>query len=232
MKGAEHQPEAVSILEFVKTGRLGPVGPGIDESTVRELWGEPTDSHLTRPQSLSYGPVMLFLRADHVTHCGVYLEDLDSPGPPGFIFDVPVDSVTSFRRAVDSAGLHFDRAEDETNEGEPEVVLRIKESNVLALFDANGRLSCLTGRARPWAGPSSERAPEEVIREAEKRWPRDVPDEQHIAEIMAETGGDAEEARATLDLLRGDTDVRKLIREWRNRRIVRIVRELFRWPWT
>jgi hypothetical protein len=67
-----------------------------------------------------------------------------TPGPPGFHFDVPIDSEEEFRRVVAAAGLHCNRAEDLMYEGEPEVVLRIEETGVEVVFDADGRLSSLT----------------------------------------------------------------------------------------
>jgi hypothetical protein len=55
---------------------------------------------------------------------------------------------------------------------------------------------------------------EEDIRVAEQRWPRDVPDQQHLDELMTGTDLTASEAKMILDLVRGDTDIRKIRRQW------------------
>ena len=66
------------------------------------------------------------------------------------------------------------------------------------------------------ADARSERAkkgPTEAdIRVAEQRWPRDVPDQQHVAELMAGTDLTAAEAKLILDLVRGDTTLNKMRR--------------------
>ena len=49
---------------------------------------------------------------------------------------------------------------------------------------------------------------------AEQRWPRDVPDQQHVAELMAGTNLTAAEAKLILDLARGDTTINKIKRRW------------------
>lgn len=50
------------------------------------------------------------------------------------------------------------------------------------------------------------------IRVAEQRWPRNVPDQQHVAELMAGTDLTAAEAKLILDLARGDTTINKFRR--------------------
>jgi hypothetical protein len=64
--------------------------------------------------------------------------------------------------------------------------------------------------------PRARRLTEEEKRIAEGIWPRDVPDEQHIAAFMA-NGLSAAEARMTLDLVRGDMDMDQFRRQlfWR-----------------
>jgi hypothetical protein len=139
----------VSVVQFLRTGLLGPGGHGLTEEAVRQLWGEPTDLRLTTPASRSYGPVMVFFRDGTVTHIGVYVEHLGSAGPPGFDFDVPVDSEGTFRRALLAAGLHAERADDEMHEGEPEVVLRVEGSGVLAFFNERGQLAGISNPMPP-----------------------------------------------------------------------------------
>jgi hypothetical protein len=50
------------------------------------------------------------------------------------------------------------------------------------------------------------------IRVAEQRWPRDVPDQQHVAELMGGTELTAAEAQLILDLVRGDTTINRIRR--------------------
>ena len=135
--------KTVSVTEFLRSRCLGPVSAGVSMAEVVALWGQPTEAHLSRPPAYSYGPVWLFVRDKKVTHAGVYATLSMSPGPPGFAFDVAVDSEEAFRRSISSAGLHCSRADDLMRDGEPEVVLRIEESGVEVVFDENGRLSCL-----------------------------------------------------------------------------------------
>jgi hypothetical protein len=63
------------------------------------------------------------------------------------------------------------------------------------------------------------------IRVAEQRWPRDVPDRQHVADLMAGTDLTAAEAKLILDLARGDTTINKI----RRRVFWLYVSNLFRW---
>ena len=133
----------VSALEFFRSGHLGAVAPGMTETDVRRLWGEPTSYRLTRPPSRIYGPVWLFVSSGVITHGGIYIEDLASPGPPGFVLDLPVDSEASFTAALEAAKVDYTLATDEMEEGEPEVVLRAHDSGVLAVFDKDGRLACI-----------------------------------------------------------------------------------------
>lgn len=77
-------------------------------------------------------------------------------------------------------------------------------------------------QADAWAARGN-RPSEEDIRLMEQRWPRDVPDQQHVAEIMADGGITASEAKVMLDLVRGDTTVQKL----RKRLFWRQLRSLF-----
>ena len=135
--------ETVSITEFLRSRRLGPVSAGVSTAEVVALWGQPTEAHLRRPPAYSYGPVWLFVRDEKVTHAGVYPMLSKSPGPPGFAFDVALESEEAFRRSITRAGLHCSRADDLMYDGEPEVVLRIEESGVEVVFDENGRLSSL-----------------------------------------------------------------------------------------
>ena len=59
----------------------------------------------------------------------------------------------------------------------------------------------------------AEKGPTEAdIKVAEQRWPRDVPDQQHVAELMAGTDLTAAEAKLILDLVRGDTTLKKMRR--------------------
>jgi hypothetical protein len=65
----------------------------------------------------------------------------------------------------------------------------------------------------------------EEIRLGEQMWPRDVPDEQHVAAIMAGSGASEVEAKLMLDLVRGDTDMH----EFRKQLFWQRVRRFFRW---
>jgi hypothetical protein len=78
-------------------------------------------------------------------------------------------------------------------------------------------------QADAWAARGNTPS-EEDIRLMEQRWPRDVPDQKHVAEIMADGGITASEAKVMLDLARGDTTVQKLRKQlfWQQ------VRALFR----
>ena len=134
--------ETVSVIEFLRTRRLGAVSAGISMGEVVGLWGQPSESHLSRPPACSYGPVWLFLRDGKVTHAGIYPALSSAAGPPGFQFDVPLDE-EAFRRSVVMAGLHCTHAVDLMRKGDPEVVLRIDESGVEVVFDEVGRVSCL-----------------------------------------------------------------------------------------
>lgn len=135
--------EPVSVTEFLRTRRLGPVAAGLTMAEVIALWGQPTEVHLSRPPAYSYGPVWLFVRDGKVTHAGVYPALSKALGPPGFACDVALESEEAFRRSISGAGLHCSRADELMYDGEPEVVLRIDESGIEVVFDENGRLSCL-----------------------------------------------------------------------------------------
>lgn len=137
-------PVKVSALGFLRTGKLGTVSAGMTQADVIHEWGEPTASRLTRPSSICYGPVMLFHDFHYITNLGIYPQLLDAQPPPGFVLDVPTNSRHAFLQATQQAGLHLEPAEDEMREGEPEVVLRCHESGILVVFDAAGRLSCLS----------------------------------------------------------------------------------------
>lgn len=50
------------------------------------------------------------------------------------------------------------------------------------------------------------------IKVAEQRWPRNVPDQQHVAELMAGADLTAGEAKLILDLARGDTTLNRVRR--------------------
>jgi hypothetical protein len=117
---------------------------------VAVLWGEPTEFHLSRPPGCSYGPVWIFYRliengigghTGQVTHAAIMPRELHEPGPPGFLFDLPVASESEVVSALTTLGLHVARAEDLMYPGEPEIVLRVAESGVELLFDAMGRLT-------------------------------------------------------------------------------------------
>ena len=57
----------------------------------------------------------------------------------------------------------------------------------------------------------AEKGPTEAdIKVAEQLWPRDVPDQRHVAELMAGTDLTAAEAKLILDLVRGDTTLKKV----------------------
>jgi hypothetical protein len=59
----------------------------------------------------------------------------------------------------------------------------------------------------------AEKGPTEAdIKVAEQRWPRDVPDQQHVVELMAGTDLTAAEAKLILDLVRGDATLKKIRR--------------------
>lgn len=49
-------------------------------------------------------------------------------------------------------------------------------------------------------------ASEALIADAVARWPRSVPDDVHVRQIMQETGMSEVTARLALDLARGDTE--------------------------
>jgi len=130
----------VSVMQFLRNGWLGSVGPGVPYALVHDWWGEPTQIRLTRPPSRSYGPVTIFLRDGVVTHSGIYLARRNAPGPPGFVLDVGFQSVDDFNRSIEQAGLHAEQVADDA-EDDGESLFRIRESGVLVVFDAEGRLS-------------------------------------------------------------------------------------------
>jgi hypothetical protein len=138
-----------SVLGFALTGAIGLVRPGISQDEVQRAWGAPLQLRLTRPPSLSYGPVMVFLRDRVVTHMGIYFRNLDNgdellPGSIQLAFDLDGRTlIEEFRQRIDQAGSNCELARDLMYEGEPEVVLRVRESAVTAVFDEAGRLSCL-----------------------------------------------------------------------------------------
>jgi hypothetical protein len=138
-----------SVLSFALTGAIGLVRPGISEDEIQRSWGPPSQLRLTRPPSRSYGPVMVFLRDGLVTHMGIYFRnrgngDEPLPGSNQLVYDLDGRTlIDEFRQRVDQAGSHCDLARDVMYDGEPEVVLRIQESAVTAVFDEAGRLSCL-----------------------------------------------------------------------------------------
>ena len=83
---------------------------------------------------------MLFLRGDVVTHAGVYLREQDAQVPPPFRLDIEFESIEDFYGMMDSAGLHYVQVENHMN-GDGLSVLRILESGVVVVFDAEGALS-------------------------------------------------------------------------------------------
>ncbi len=66
----------------------------------------------------------------------------------------------------------------------------------------------------------------EEIQAAENMWPRDVPDQQHLAKLMADSDLSVGDAKLILDFARGDIDRRK----FRRRLFWGHARDLFRWP--
>lgn len=157
--------QSSSAVEFLRTGCFAEVRPGTSFQRVRELWGDPTAYRLTSPPSRIYGPVWLFVSGDTVTHAGIYIDDLASPAPPGFTLDVPIESVDAFRTAVAQAGLRLEQADDEMVEGDPEVILRVPQSGVMALFNAAGRLSCIVSRPiNPDSDATEVRSPGDAAR--------------------------------------------------------------------
>ncbi|HEY7200083.1 MAG TPA: hypothetical protein VIC57_07730 [Candidatus Dormibacteraeota bacterium] len=137
--------DVVSVAEFLRTGWLGPVGPGMTEAAVRERWGEPTVWRLTRPPSRCYGPVMLVLRDGVITHAGLDMRYAGLPGPPGFVFEPELWTLDGFRGAVERVGLHLEVAVDDAREPEPMTEVRIRESGVAAVFDESGGLRFIGG---------------------------------------------------------------------------------------
>ena len=144
--------EPVTASEFVRSGILGPVRIGMLLEEMVAVWGEPTEFHLSRPPACSYGPLWIGYRLDRndadkydrrITHAAFMVRDLQKPGPPGFAFDIPVESQEAVTRALATMGLHTTRAEDQMYPGELEVVLRVAESGIELVFDEAGRLSCI-----------------------------------------------------------------------------------------
>jgi hypothetical protein len=151
-----------TVLEFAMTGFIGAVGAGMSEEDVVGVWGEPSQTRLTRPPSLSYGPIMLYLRSGVVTHIGVYLRNLESGNhntANGVQLILDLDSSTSvaeFRRQVNQRGGHCEVASELMYADEPEIVLRVLESAVVAVFDETGRLSSLSSEPAERMGESNE----------------------------------------------------------------------------
>jgi hypothetical protein len=135
--------KTVSVLEFLRTRRLGPVRAGISIEEVLAHWGTPTEEHLSRPPAISYGPVYLFVGAERVLYLAIYPWRSMGQGPPGFALDVPVTNASEFRLALTSVGLHLTQADDLAAAGESNVPLRIEESHVEVIFDDTGRVSAL-----------------------------------------------------------------------------------------
>jgi hypothetical protein len=145
-------PTPVTASEFIRTSELGPVRAGMLLEGVIAIWGQPTEYHLSRPPACSYGPVWIGYsyprdksggRDRRVTHAALMIRDLHHPGPPGFVFDLPIDSKDAVTGALAAIGLHATRAEDLMYAGEPEVVLRVEESGIEMVFDEAGVLSCV-----------------------------------------------------------------------------------------
>ena len=79
----------------------------------------------------------------------VVVGDQGPPAPFELALDLNAETtLDEFRRAIEQAGRHCDLASEEMYDGEPEVIVRVRESNVLAVFDENGHLSCLSSSHR------------------------------------------------------------------------------------
>ena len=144
--------EPVTASDFVSSCHLGPVRIGMQLEEMIALWGDPTEFHLSRPPACSYGPLWIGYRIhgnkEHgydcrITHAELIVRELSQPGPPGFAFDLPVESQETVSEALARMGLHTVLAKDQMYPGEPEVVLRVVESGVELVFDEAGRLSCV-----------------------------------------------------------------------------------------
>jgi hypothetical protein len=135
-----------SALGFALSGAIGPVRSGVAFDEVIALWGQPTALRLTRPPSRMYGPVMVLLAEDGtVGGLTLVVGDQGSPAPFELALDLNAETtLEEFRGAVKQAGRHCDLATEEMYDGESEVVVRVRESGVLAVFDENGHLSCLS----------------------------------------------------------------------------------------
>ena len=139
-----------STLGFALSGAIGSVRSGIPFDEVIAVWGEPAEYRLTSPPSRTYGPVMVVMADNEmVGSLTMLVGDRGPPAPFEFALDLNAETtLDEFRRTVEQAGRHCDLASEVMYDGEPEVVVRVRESGVLAVFDENGHLSCLSSAQR------------------------------------------------------------------------------------
>ncbi len=123
---------------------------------VEALWGQPTAGHLTTPPALWYGPVAAFLGRSPtgertVTHLGVYFDlfgPVDSAESPIQLDLSSETTADQFRRLIAEAGGEFELASDLMDEDKSVELLRVVGSGVVAVFDENAHMTCLTSERR------------------------------------------------------------------------------------
>ena len=104
-------PVAISLKEWVRTARFGPVAPGMPFAVLREHFGEPDDVSVARtkyhePSIWKYGDVEFYLDPDEGTLASILIHDFSVPsGGPRLRLDpwilrggLPLDVLTSVLR--------------------------------------------------------------------------------------------------------------------------------------